>query len=247
MHYVTVRKNAGYLGIYVRKLCLPFLCSDLTSAGQAVMSLADFSQDAHDHAHLFVYVTPLGETSGALYGAVVESLQHFPPIHPRGSKDSLIFVRFLNRLPRWAKDGQPWLEFQPYKQVLGVLAVTQCHDGDDVAVAEEAFRTVCSPYSASLCDSKCVVYGSKSELEEAILCRRDFLLVEFDNSQSFSKPDVKINVPRLEKVVTDFAESIFMKLQQRIRDLKTKMDTGKMDILRSPVDGKETENEEEGR
>jgi hypothetical protein len=194
-----------------------------------------------------VYVTPLGETSGALYGAVVESLQHFPPIHPRGSKDSLIFVRFLNRLPRWAKDGQPWLEFQPYKQVLGVLGVTQCHDGDDVAVAEEAFRTVCSPYAASLCDSKCVVYGSKSELEEAILCRRDFLLVEFDNSQSFSKPDVKINVSRLEKVVTDFAESIFMKLQQRIRDLKTKMDMGKMDMLRSPVDGKETENEEEGR
>ena len=219
----------------------------LQARAVAVMSLEDFSQDAQDHAHLFVYVTPLGETSGALYAAVLDSLQNLPPIHPHGSKDSLIFVRFVSRIPRWARDGRPWKEFQPFKQVLGLLAITQCHDGDDVAVAEETFRGACSPFAKSLCDAKCVVYGSKSELDKAILCRKDFLLVEFDNSQSFSTSHAKIDVSRLEKVVTDFAGTIFVKLQQRIKDLKAKMDTGKMDLLRSPVDGKESESEEEGR
>ena len=210
------------------------------------MSL-DFSQDAQDHAHLSVCVTPLGDMSGALFGAVFDSLQDFPPIHPRGSKDSLIFVRFLNRLPRWAKDGQPWQEFQPYKQILGVLAVTQCHDEDDLRVAEDHLKTSCQPFSATLCDSKCVVYGSRAVLGKAIGARKGFILVDFDNQQSFSKSDVEVNISGLEKVVTEFAETLYVKLQARITDMRKGLETGKLRVLRSPMDGREAEAEDDMR
>ena len=206
------------------------------------MSLADFSQDAHDHAHLFVYVTALGETSGALYGAVMEALRDLSPIHPRGSKDSLIFIRFLNHLPRWVKDPRPWREFQAYKQVLGVLAITQCHDMDDLEAVASYFRDVCQHFKESLCDSRCVVYGSKSVLGKAIDSRRGFTLVNFNNQRSFNtKADV--NLSTLESVITDFADSIFITLQSRITNLKKGLEGGRLEVaLRSPL---EAESEEE--
>lgn len=206
------------------------------------MSLADFSQDAHDHAHLFVYVTALGETSGALYGAVMEALRDFPPIHPRGSKDSLIFIRFLNHLPRWAKDGQHWLDFQAYKQVLGVLAITQCHDLDDLEAVANYFRGVCKHFKQSLCDSRCVVYGSKAVLGKGIDSRQGFTLVNFNNQQGFTKADV--NVSTLELVITDLADSIFITLQSRIANHKKKLEGARLDPLRSPL---EAETDEETR
>lgn len=212
------------------------------------MSLADFSQDAHDNARLFVYVTPLGETSGALYAAVIETLQNFPPFHPRGVKDAFLSLRFLSRLPRWAKDGQPWKEFQPYKRLLGVLAVTQCQDMDDLEDAEEGFRRICNEVSDSLCESRCVVYGPKAGLEEGILTKRDFNLVEFDNQYCFSKPDVEINAPVLTGLVKALGESLYHKLQGYIGDLKKELEVGgKLRQLRSPMDGREAVNEEETR
>lgn len=210
------------------------------------MSLADFSQDAHDNARLFVYVTPLGETSGALYAAVIETLQNFPPFHPRGVKDAFLSLRFLNRLPRWARDGQPWKEFQPFKRVLGVLAVTQCQDNDDLDEAEEGFRRLCRDYT--VCESRCVVYGPKTGLEEGISTRKDFNLVEFDNQYSFSKPDVAINSPALTSLVKALGESLYQKVQGYIGDLKKELEAGgKLRQLRSPMDGREAVNEEETR
>lgn len=211
------------------------------------MSSADFSRDAYDNARLFIYVTALGETSGALYGAVIDTLQSFPPFHPRGVKDAFLSVRFLNRLPRWAKDGQPWKDFQPYKRILGVLAVTQCQDKEDLEEAEEGFRRACSDLDA-LCESRCVVYGPKAGLEEGILARKDFSLVEFDNQYSFSKPDVEINAAALTALVKALGESLYYRLQSYIVDLKKELDAGgKMRQLRSPMDGREAVIEEETR
>lgn len=213
------------------------------------MSLVDFSQYAHDHAHLFVYVNALGETSGTLYGAFQESLQNFPPIHPHGSKDTLVFVRAVNRLPRWAKDGagQLWQEFQPYKRVLGVLSVTQCHDKEDLDYTEHSFREVCNKYSGTLHGSRCVVYGSKAELGDAIQNKNDFTLIEFDNTHSFS--DVDVNRFEVEKVVSKLAETIYDKLQQRIDDMNIKLEAGggRMETLRSPADKRESEMEDEAK
>ena len=191
-----------------------------------------------------MYVTALGETSGALYGAVLDFLQAFPPI-PSSGKDSFIFLRLLNRLPRWAKDGQTWREFQPYKQVFGVLAVTQCHEKEDLETAKDAFDEACSTYRETALEKQCIVYGCRSELGRAVQLGEKFNFVDFDNSQSFAQPELKIDGPRLGEIVTRFAESLYAKLHERIRHLANELECGKPRLLRSPVDGKEAENEEE--
>ena len=211
------------------------------------MSLADFSQYAQDHAHIFVYVTALGETSGALYGAVLDAVENFPPIRPC-REECFIFVRLRNRLPRWARGGQqPWQEFQPYKRVLGLLAVTQCHDRDDLAAAEEAFENVCRPFSETLLVSQCIVYGSRSKLEKPLQARKKLTLVDFDNTQSYDKLDVKIDTGALKDIVTGFSEFLFCQLQQCIQDLKSSLEVGKPMALRSPLDGKEAETDEDAK
>ena len=207
------------------------------------MSLADFCQDAQDHARLFVYVTALGETSGSLYGAVVEALHDFPPI--RRGPTSYVFLRFLNQLPRWARGGQPWQDFQPYKQVLGVLAIAQCRDVEDLDMIEPAFRQVCARFSGTLRDSRCVVYGSKACLGKMMESLSHFSLVEFDYQRAFSaQPAVK--KPELERIVRELANSIYGALQTRIGDLTKELESGRvLRPLRSPLDGKEFEPEEE--
>jgi hypothetical protein len=208
----------------------------------------DFSQYADDHAHLFVFVTALGETSGALYGAVVDYLQESPPVTPRGAKDSLVFLRLANRLPRWARDWPLWRDFQPYKRVLGLLAVTQCHDAEDVIETTQSFKDEKRRFFASLGAARCIVFGSTSELEPACL-PDDFSLVEFDNSRSFTKPEVELDTGLLRKVVTDLATALFGKIETRIDDLVRKIETGaRLDpLLFLRADGKEGESEEDAK
>ena len=208
------------------------------------MPLDDFSQDARDHANLFVHVVSLGPTSGALFGAVMKALRDFPPIHPGGSRDALVFVRFLNQLPRWARDGSGWQGFQAHKQVLGVLAVTQCHDVEELEAATENFKTKCRDFDSGLCDCRCVVFGSRALLGEAVSATEGFSLMEFDHQKSFTVGGVEID--GLETVVTDLVDSIYTRLQTHLATLKKGLEGGRLPpaTVRSPLDGKEGEDEE---
>ena len=212
----------------------------------AAMSLGDFSQYAEDHARIFVYVTALGETSGALYGAIVDSLQEYPPVRLRGSlSNSFVFVRLANRLPRWARDGQRWQQFQPYKKVAGLLAITQCHDAEDLKTAAESFTTVSKRLKSTLAATKCVVFASEDDLEGATL-PKNFTRVEFDNSRSFTKPEVQLNATALNNIVAGLVVSVAETVLTSIKGLRDRLDTGgKMDVLMSPLDGREGENDDE--
>ena len=204
------------------------------------MSLGDFSQYADDHARLFVYVTALGETSGALYGAIVDSLQDYPPVRLRGNlSNSFVFVRLANRLPRWARDGQRWQQFQPYKRVAGLLAITQCHDAEDLQTAAEGFTSVTKRFRGTLSASRCVVFGSEDDLDGAEL-PDNFTLVEFDNARSFTKPEAQLNMSALNNIIAGLAVSVVDSVMQSIKSLRERLETGgKMDILMSPLDGRE--------
>ena len=217
-------------------------------ANYPAMSLGDFSQHAEDHARLFVYVKALGETSGALYGAIVDSLLDFPPVHPWGSRDSLVFVRLENRLPRWAKDGQRgWQKFQPYKRVLGLLAITQCHDEEDVAIVESGFKKLCGTHSDTVRAQRCLVFGSRADLEGVDL-PRDFHHVEFDNSRSFTKPEVDLDPALLSRTVRELAEAVLESVQRDIGDMRGRLEGGgRLEVLQSPFEGKEGEGDDDSK
>ncbi|CAI8031983.1 Trafficking protein particle complex subunit 9, partial [Geodia barretti] len=212
----------------------------------AAMSLGDFSQYAEDHARIFVYVMALGETSGALYGAIVDSLQEYPPVRLRGSlSNSFVFVRLANRLPRWARDGQRWQQFQPYKKVAGLLAITQVHDADDLETAADSFTSVSKRFKSTLAATKCVVFASEEDLEGATL-PDNFTRVEFDNSRSFTKPEVQLNATALNNIVAELVVSVAETVLRSIKGLRDRLETGgKMDVLMSPLDGREGENDDE--
>ena len=209
------------------------------------MSLADFSQYAEDHARLFVFVKALGETSGALYGAIVDSLLEFPPVPVR---DSLVFVRLENRLPRWAKEGQQrWQQFQPHKRILGFLGITQCHDAEDLEIVEAEFKKERDKFSSSVCASQCMVFGSRADLEVARV-PSNFHLVEFDNSRSFTKPEVEIDQGLLSRIVSKLVEGVLQRVQKEIEESSRRLEAGgRLDALQSPLEGREGENEDEAK
>lgn len=213
------------------------------------MSLGDFSQYADDHARLFIYVTALGETSGALYGAIVDSLHDYPPVRPRGSlSHTVVFVRVENRLPRWAKDGQRWQQFQPYKKVIGLLAITQCHDAEDLETARGGFEAVSKHYESTVSARRCIVFGSEEDLEGAAL-PKNFSLVEFDNSRSFTKPGVQPNMAAVNNILAELVNNIVVSVTHRIKLLRERLDAGGgMKALLSPLDGgKEGETDDEAK
>ena len=206
------------------------------------MSHVDFSQDAKDHGCIHIAVEPLGETSGPIFAATLDILQNMTAIHLTTDLkgNTVLFLRFLSTLPRWATDDVKWGDLAAYKQVLGVLAITQCHDIDDVANIQAGFKQNCHKFHRTLCNSRCIVYGPKKVLEDCIDPKKGFHLIDCSlDHEAFTKVD--INVQGLEEIVTDFVRSIHITLKSQIGEFSKQVGSlgrapDQVKLLRTPFD-----------
>ncbi len=200
------------------------------------MSIVDFSQDAKDHGCLHIAVVALGEACGPIVATVKEFLQTMTAVQlKKGNESSSVaFLRFLEALPRWATDGRGtrWEDFTAYKQIVGVLAIAQCHDNEDVPTVKSDFKRYCSKFKRTLCDSRCIVYGPRRSLTKGIDSRDGLHLIDCDvDHQAFEQED--LNVEGLEEVVTEFAQSIQATLKSRIGEfVKAYGGQGRLEVLK---------------
>ena len=212
------------------------------------MSVIDFSQDARDHGRLHVAVFPLGDTSGPLYAAVTEALQAMSPIILAEPKGTVIFLRFLSPLPKWSRDGTHWEDFTAYKQILGVLTIAQCHDADDLLNIHSGFKAKCEQFKRTLCDSRCVVYGPKEQLQNSADSRKGFSLIDLGaEHDTFTSED--LSVEALEEIVSDFALSIYVTLKSRIGEFVKSYGGGggrtdQVKLLKTPFEFKDPDHDE---
>lgn len=209
------------------------------------MSLVDFTQDATDHGCLHIAVMPLGEASGVLYAALVDVLRALPPVQLQEPKGTVLFLRFLSTLPKWASDSTRWEELTAYKQILGVLAISQCQDLADLESVKEGFKICSDKFRRTLCDSRCIVYGPKRALEEHTDARKGFSLIDCEvDQESFTKKDLESTVEDVSEIVYEFARSIHAILSSRIREYEKQIggaqSQGRVELkrLRTPFDAK---------
>ncbi len=197
------------------------------------MSLIDFSQEARNQGFLHIAVKDLGEESHSFFNAVLQALTKLPPIQLTEPKGTVLFLRFLNynELPSWAIKGPKWNEFNPHKQIMGVLGVCKCYDLDDLDNVIAGFKTS-NLFESSLC--RCIIYGSKSELEGGnIDTTKGHCLIDAE----LSSDDIKLDC--LTEVVTDFALTIYSTLKSRITHLKDSLRTSTVAVVHSPFESKE--------
>ena len=209
------------------------------------MSLIDFNQEAKDQGCLHIAVIALGDASAALFQAVMKELSLLPPIQLVEPKGTVLFLRFLNsvELPSWALVGPKWNEFSAHKQILGVLGISQCLDVDDLDNVMAGFKSYCAKFKSSLCDSRCIVYGSRTEMRQHLDPRKGYRLVDLNSEQeSYTSGD--INVDDIQEIVTDFALAIYITLKSRIVQLEKNISSAlgrseSVKLLKSPFESKE--------
>ena len=123
-----------------------------------------------------------------------------------------------------------------------MLVVTQCLDVDDLTSVMVDFKEACAPFQQTLCDSRCIIYGPKKDLEKAVDTRKGYCLIDCNvDHEAFTKEDVKIE--DLSEAMTDFSLKIYITLKSRITVVH-RSDADSL-RLRSPFEGKEGAQEHE--
>ena len=240
---------------HVIRLSLPSICYQLCLCLDEVdcdrMSLVDFNQEVNDHGCLHIAVIALGDASAALFQAVMNELSLLPPIQLVEPKGTVLFLRFLDslELPSWALGGPKWNEFSAHKQILGVLGISQCLDIDDLDNVKAGFKSYCAKFKSSLCDSRCIVYGSRTEIGQHLDPRKGYRLVDLNSEQElYTSGD--INVDAVQEIVTDFALAIYITVKSRIAQLEKNVLTSlgrseSLKLLKSPFELKEFSRSDE--
>lgn len=196
--------------------------------------LVDFNLDASDHGCLQVSVVTLGETgeNPSFVRAVMGALRELPPVQYQGS---VLFLRFLDSLPRWAKPESGWEDFAAYKQVHGVLAVALCEEEDDLVWVSKNFKVECERHPRSLC-SLCLVFGPKKILLEPSkrVYRPEFRVLDrISEREAFSRQD--FDLKEVEQVVNELAVAICRGLSSRVESLAGSRAEQLQRLVRSPT------------
>ena len=211
------------------------------------MSSVDFKQEAKHHGFIHIAVKDLGEEPGSFFGNVLKALAELPPIQLVEPKGTVLFLRFLNslELPPWALGGLKWSDFCAHKQILGVLGVSKCYDLDDLDNVLAGFKLYTANFKSSLCQSRCFIYGSKTELEGGnIDPKKGHRLIDC-NTVNRTTDGIKSDV--LTKEINDFARSIYDTLINEISDLEKCLEIGGSPVkfLRSPFESKDASRSED--
>lgn len=214
--------------------------------------MADFTQEARDQGCLHIAVKSVGEASRPLLKVVLKGLrQQISPIQLAESKGTVLFLRLVDGddPPSWDSSGGrgwKWDQFSAHKKILGLLCVALCHHDDDLSKIKAGFKESQKAHP-DLYASKCVVYGPKRENSSS-----DTGLVHIEytaDDMDVVTEDLKLS--SLEELVNEFARSIYRKLWSKIENYSKLVEdpsrTDPLPHLKSPLDKKESVDEEEQR
>ena len=203
--------------------------SSLIDSTTLAMSKADFEQEARDQGCLHIAVKPLGGRSLPLVEGVIKLLRSMPSVQLAELKGSVQFLRFLDgeKLPSWAKvkKGPRWDQVSACKCVHGLLGVGLCRDKDNVTNALRSYEENCILHQPHLYASKCILYGSKKELELCVpeSSKAGVIFMEYEADRPNSGPQ-EVQDNSLEMVVEELVRSIFNNVMARMDSLQKMVD-----------------------
>ena len=182
----------------------------------------DFSLTSADHSRLPVVVVPLGELSAPLFSSMLDALASCPSFQVTDAKGPcLVSFKFFTStsLPRWAQSCEDWSEFTAHKQVLGIIAVSQCMDKEEFDEVATQFRTKCAA-TPGMCDARCLVFGPELSLSHLVDIRKGFVLVDVPQEQVANAEVVDERM--VHRVLSDYAVTMHAQLCVRLKECERK-------------------------
>ncbi|CAI5689968.1 unnamed protein product [Oreochromis niloticus] len=185
------------------------------------MSVPDYMQCAEDHQTVLVVVQPVG---------IVPEDQFFK-IYKRIASVSQVIIRESQRLliryrHHYLPENNEWGDFQTHRKVVGLISITTCATSKEWPQTAERFHGQKEVYSATLYDSRLLVFGLSGEITEQQ--RTDVAFYP-----SFEE------CSDVEKRVEDFVESIYIVLESKRLDRATDKSGDKIPLLCVPFEKKD--------
>uniref|UniRef100_A0A669B2L3 Trafficking protein particle complex subunit 9 n=1 Tax=Oreochromis niloticus TaxID=8128 RepID=A0A669B2L3_ORENI len=178
-------------------------------------------QCAEDHQTVLVVVQPVG---------IVPEDQFFK-IYKRIASVSQVIIRESQRLliryrHHYLPENNEWGDFQTHRKVVGLISITTCATSKEWPQTAERFHGQKEVYSATLYDSRLLVFGLSGEITEQQ--RTDVAFYP-----SFEE------CSDVEKRVEDFVESIYIVLESKRLDRATDKSGDKIPLLCVPFEKKD--------
>ncbi|PFX14220.1 trafficking protein particle complex subunit 9-like [Stylophora pistillata] len=178
----------------------------------------DFGQSLLDHSGVLILVQPVGYIGDKRFKAIFDEISTYRTAQVPNTTRTLN-LRYSKRVsPQFIE----WGNFHFHKRVLGLICVGRCTEISEVEKLEKAINEIKNPFSAILLNTRCFVFGCKSNDESKI--RKDFALIRGEDHSE----DLQSNL-------AEFVASLFNVLEsKRISKLSEKID--KITLIQAPVE-----------
>ena len=177
--------------------------------------MVDFNQTIQDHGSIHVAVHPLGEMHTPLFTSVCEVIQKCPSFQITESKNAFVTFKFLSSVSNWGT--AVYSDFMAHRQIMGVVALCQCVDEDDLEVVSSEFQSLCEERYHGICDSRCIIFGPSRKLHNKVDISQGFVLIDTPECQMDLTDS--IDSKRIYRIISDLAMTIHNALSSRIREL----------------------------
>uniref|UniRef100_A0A4W6CI40 Trafficking protein particle complex subunit 9 n=1 Tax=Lates calcarifer TaxID=8187 RepID=A0A4W6CI40_LATCA len=186
------------------------------------MSVPDYMQCAEDHQTVLVVVQPVGIVPEDQFFKIYKRIASVSQVSIRDSQ-RLLYIRYRHH---YLPENNEWGDFQTHRKVVGLIAITTCGSAKEWPQTAERFHGQKEVYSATLYDSRLLVFGLQGEIAEQQ--RTDVAFYpSFEDCSD------------VEKRVEDFVESIFIVLESKRLDRATDKSGDKIPLLCVPFEKKD--------
>lgn len=192
------------------------------------MLRVDFGQSLLDHCGVLILVQPVGYIGDKRFKAIYDEISTYRRAQVPNTTRTLN-LRYSKRVtPQFIE----WGNFHFHKRVLGLICVGRCSEISEVEKLEKSINEIKNPFSAILLNTRCFVFGCKSNDEAKI--RKDFALIRGEDHSE----DLQSNL-------AEFVATLFNVLEsKRFSKLSEKID--KITLIQAPVEhevfGSENDN-----
>ena len=180
------------------------------------MLRVDFNQSLLDHCGVLIFVQPVGYIGDKPFRAIYDEISRYRRAQVPNTTRTL-HLRYSKRVtPQFTE----WGNFHFHRRVLGLICVGKCSEISEVEKLERPVNEIKNPFSAILLNTRCFVFGCKSN--DDVKIRKDFALIG-DHSTD------------LQDNLAEFVASLFNVLEsKRLGKLSEKVD--KIVLIQAPVE-----------
>uniref|UniRef100_A0A8C4Q3W9 Trafficking protein particle complex subunit 9 n=1 Tax=Eptatretus burgeri TaxID=7764 RepID=A0A8C4Q3W9_EPTBU len=186
------------------------------------MTDPDYTQCAEDHQCLLVVVKPLGSISKGNFSCVFDKISSVEQATLQESHRAT-WIRYKQYYP---PENNDWGDFQAHRRVVGLIAVAESCDSQELSQIFESFDGLRGEYGTSLYNWRMFVFGLTGEVVDQNRTDVDFVS---DYEQ----------LGGITRTVEEFTSSLFIVLESKRLDRASEKAGDKMPLLCVPFEKKD--------